>query len=87
MSTPHIAEQGAQLIDQATNSAENALGATHRGIQAVRESSKQLIAKAQQASDTTTDYIKQEPVKAVLIAAATGAALMGLVALLARRRD
>ncbi len=87
MSTPQLAEQGAHLVDQATASAEKALGATHRGIEAVRESSKQWLSRAQHASDSTTDFIKQEPVKAVLIAAATGAALMGLIALLARQRD
>ena len=34
------------------------------------------------ASDLTVNYIKDEPVKSILIAAATGAALMGLVSLM-----
>jgi ElaB/YqjD/DUF883 family membrane-anchored ribosome-binding protein len=32
-------------------------------------------------------YVRAEPVKAVLIAAATGAALMALVGLMSRSRD
>jgi ElaB/YqjD/DUF883 family membrane-anchored ribosome-binding protein len=87
MSNPQLAEQGAHLVDQAGESAEKALSATHRGIEAVRESSKQWLSRAQVATDSTTDYIRQEPVKAVLIAAATGAAVLGLIALLVRRRD
>jgi ElaB/YqjD/DUF883 family membrane-anchored ribosome-binding protein len=87
MSTPQLAEQGAHIVDQAGDSAEKALNATQRGIDAVRESSKQWLSRAQSATDNTTGFIKEEPVKAVLIAAATGAALMGLIALLARRRD
>ena len=60
----------------------------HRGIDAVRDGSQQMRAKAHQAGESTTHYIQQEPVKAVLIAAATGAALMALVSLLTRsRRD
>jgi len=59
-----------------------------RGIGALRDSSQQLRVKARQASDGTTQYIQQEPVKAMLIAAATGAALMALIGLMTRtRRD
>ena len=58
-----------------------------RGLDAVRDTSAQLKERAQQASDTTIGYIKDEPVKAMLIAAATGAALMALIGLLSRSRD
>jgi ElaB/YqjD/DUF883 family membrane-anchored ribosome-binding protein len=53
----------------------------------VRDSSQQLREKAVQASDQTVAYIKDEPVKSMLIAAATGAALMGLISLMGRSRD
>jgi ElaB/YqjD/DUF883 family membrane-anchored ribosome-binding protein len=43
--------------------------------------------KAAQASDETVNYIKHEPVKSMLIAAATGAALMALISLFTSRRD
>jgi ElaB/YqjD/DUF883 family membrane-anchored ribosome-binding protein len=57
-----------------------------RGIEAVRGSSRQLRDKALDASDRTVAYIKDEPVKAMLIAAATGAALMALLNLVSRSR-
>lgn len=57
-----------------------------RGADSVRETSQQLRNKAQHASDTTVNYIKDEPVKAILIAAATGAALMALISLISHSR-
>jgi len=71
----------APLLDRA---AEQANTLAKRSIDALRESSTHLLSKAQRASDSTVGYIKDEPVKAMLIAAATGAALMALVALLSR---
>lgn len=72
-------------LDGAT---EQAGAMLHRGIDALRDGTQQLRTKAQQAGDGTTQYIQQEPVKAVLIAAATGAALMALIGLMTRsRRD
>lgn len=76
-------DRAAAATDRAT---EQALGAAQRGVAAVRERSQHLLERAQHASDCTVGYIKDEPVKAVLIAAATGAALMALVGLLARGR-
>jgi ElaB/YqjD/DUF883 family membrane-anchored ribosome-binding protein len=76
--------RAAPLLNRAT---EQASAAAHRSMDAVRDSSHELRAKAQEAADTTVAYIKDEPVKAMLIAAATGAALMALVGLLGRSRD
>jgi len=53
-----------------------------RGMDAVRDRSLQVREQALRASDNTLNYIKDEPVKAVLIAAAAGAALMVLLGLL-----
>jgi ElaB/YqjD/DUF883 family membrane-anchored ribosome-binding protein len=64
---------------------EQATTLAHRGANAVRERSQQLRNGAVRASDSTVAYIKDEPVKSVLIAAATGAALMVLVSLFGRR--
>ena len=61
--------------------------AARRGIEAVRDTSQQLRERAQQAPDMTVAYVKDEPIKAMLIAAATGALLMGLISLLSRSRD
>lgn len=77
-------EQAGPAIERAT---ERVTSMAHRGIDSVRETSHQLRAKAEQASDTTVGYIRDEPMKSVLIAAATGAALMALVSLVARSRD
>ena len=55
-----------------------------RGLDAVRASSSEVRDRAARASDSTLGYIKGEPVKAMLIAAAAGAALMALVSLLGR---
>jgi ElaB/YqjD/DUF883 family membrane-anchored ribosome-binding protein len=79
-------EQAVPLINRISTQAE---AAARRGAEAVKETSAQLRDKAVRAQDTTVGYIKDEPVKAMLIAAATGAALMALISLSTRssRRD
>ena len=59
----------------------------HRGLDNVRETSHQLRVKAEHASDNTVNYIRHEPVKSVIIAAATGAALMALISLVSHARS
>jgi ElaB/YqjD/DUF883 family membrane-anchored ribosome-binding protein len=70
-------DQTAPLLDRASEVAK-------RGVNAARDTSNQLMDKAHHASDTTVSYIKDEPVKAMLIAAATGAALMALMSAMSR---
>jgi ElaB/YqjD/DUF883 family membrane-anchored ribosome-binding protein len=80
-----IRDNTSPLIDRWSSQAE---AAARRSVEAVRDTSQQLREKALRASDATVGYVKDEPVKSMLIAAATGAALMGLITLLARsRRD
>ena len=75
----------APLLNRLTTQAEMA---ARRSADAVRDTSAQLRERAARASDTTVGYIREEPVKSMLIAAATGAALMALIGLLSRsRRD
>ena len=76
-------DQAAPLINRLSTQAE---AAARRGADAVRETSAQLREKALRAQDTTVGYIKDEPIKSMLIAAATGAALMALVSLMGRSR-
>ena len=57
-----------------------------RGMDSVRDSAHQLRLKAEHASESTVAYIKHDPVKSVLIAAATGAALMALISLVSHAR-
>ncbi len=75
--------QAAPLPNRAT---EQASALAERGVNAVSESSQQLRDKALRASDRTVNYIKNEPIKAMLIAAATGAVLMTMVSLMSRSR-
>ncbi|MGH8795441.1 MAG: hypothetical protein ACREXI_00160 [Caldimonas sp.] len=79
-----LRSQAAPLIDRVSAQAE---AAARRGIEAMRGSSQQLRDKAARATDSTVAYVKDEPVKAMLIAAATGAALMALVSLMGRSRN
>ena len=69
--------------------AKDAESLARRGIASASETSRHLRERAAQASDSTVNYIKDEPIKAMLIAAAAGAALVTLIGLFSRssRRD
>ena len=60
-----------------------------KSLDAVKDGAYHVRARAQNLGDVTVRYVKDEPVKAVLIAAATGAALMALLSLVnsARRNN
>ncbi len=73
----------APLLNRAADQL-NALG--QRGADAYREGSLRIRATANRASTTTRTYVRDEPVKAMLIAAASGAALMAILRLLGRSR-
>ena len=79
------------LSHQATPSLERAgervSSLAHRSLDGVCETSHQLRVKAEHASDNTMNYIRHEPVKSVLIAAATGAALVALISLVSQVRN
>lgn len=75
-----VASEASRMTDQASKLA-------HRGVDALNDASHQVRDRVLQASDNTVNYIRAEPVKAALMAAATGAALMGLVCLMSRPRD
>lgn len=75
--------QAAPLLDRAS---ERASALAQRGLDAVRDSSQQLREQAHRASDGTLGYIRDEPLKSMLFAAATGAALMALLSLLGSPR-
>jgi ElaB/YqjD/DUF883 family membrane-anchored ribosome-binding protein len=82
-SVQDIRSQAAPMLNRTSDQ----IGAlAQRGVDAVRDSSQQLRDKALRASDSAVGYVKDEPVKAMLIAAATGAALMALLGLMARSR-
>jgi ElaB/YqjD/DUF883 family membrane-anchored ribosome-binding protein len=68
----------------ASNVLDSAAHALDQGVERAREASHHLRESAQRASQGTSEAISHDPVKSVLIAAATGAALMALVTLLTR---
>lgn len=88
----------ARAVDELRHGAASLLGErrtsqemsamARRGLEAMRDSSRDLRNRAERVSHQTESYIQDRPMKSVLIAAATGAALMALVAMLApvRRR-
>jgi ElaB/YqjD/DUF883 family membrane-anchored ribosome-binding protein len=79
-----IRDQAAPVLNRVAEKAETL---ARRGMDAMRDSSQQIRERAMQMSDTTVGYVKDEPVKSILMAAAAGAVLMGLVSLLIRSRD
>ena len=74
-----LRQQVSPLLERA---GEQAGALAQRSADAVRERAQQLRAQTTRVSDGTLNYIKDEPVKAVLIAAAAGAALVALLGLL-----
>lgn len=72
-----------QLLKRAS---EQASALAQQGLETWNAGSQQLRERAHQASDNTVGYIKDKPYTSVLIAAGAGAALMAIVALLARPR-
>ena len=75
-------DQAAPVISRVAGQVEDL---ARRTVDAARDRSQHLRETAARATDTTVGYIKDEPVKAMLIAAATGAALMALVSLIGPR--
>jgi ElaB/YqjD/DUF883 family membrane-anchored ribosome-binding protein len=55
-----------------------------RGVHAVRIRARRLTAGARRVSEGATNYAKNEPIKALLIALAVGAALSAVVRIFAR---
>lgn len=81
-----------RVAPSAVRWASQAEDLAHRSVSAVREESEHLRERALAATDRGIQYVKDEPVKAVLIAAAAGALLAVLFAprsdaSRARRRD
>ena len=65
--------------------AQDASQLAQRSTEAIRLRALQLRERAVQARESTLGYIHEEPLKAVIIAAAAGATLMLVASLLARR--
>ncbi len=95
MSSNTIADASNALIEHAAQSADAMVHSTQRlanqavdGVsQSLQTAGRQVRDSASMASDKTVAYIREEPVKSMLIAAATGAALVALARLVARPRN
>lgn len=79
-SVQDIRQHAAPMLNRAVDQTS---AMAHRGMDAVRDGSQQLRERAHRASDGTRNYIKDEPFKSMLYAAAAGAALMVLLRLAA----
>ena len=82
-----IEEAALQLKPVMENTSEVLDSAMQKVRAALHDASDQLRTQTQKASDLAVDYTKAEPLKAVLLAAATGALLMGMVTMMARSRE
>lgn len=84
----HLADKAHQAVDAAKpvvdRWARDAESAARRGMDAARDTTRELRDRFSQASDTAAQYVKDEPVKAMLIAAAAGAALVAALSMLNR---
>jgi len=76
---------GVQNLRQQAAPAINRVGAlAQQGVDSVRDTAQHMRERALHATDSTVSYVKDEPVKSMLIAAAAGAGLIALLSLLTR---
>jgi ElaB/YqjD/DUF883 family membrane-anchored ribosome-binding protein len=64
--------------------ADKAMQESNRVLRKVREKTDAVVDRIQPQIDAVSNFARNDPTKAMLIAAATGAALMGLVGVLVR---
>lgn len=82
-----LADRAARVISPAVDAATQQVeDLARRSVQAVTDTSAHLRERATNAVDRSIQYVQEEPVKAVLIAAATGAALVTLASLIRSAR-
>lgn len=84
-------EEGAEALQdkapgQVRRFAAHVNDLAHRGLDHARDVGDRISLEAHRAGDRTVTYIRDEPVKSVLIAAAAGAALATLVGYIHRAR-
>src|SRR4051812_3386694 len=87
-STSEFADKAAESADAAIQSARqranDAMDGFSNTVQSVKDRTTATLERLRPQLDQVTNYAKEEPTKALLIAAAAGAGIMGLVALMAR---
>jgi ElaB/YqjD/DUF883 family membrane-anchored ribosome-binding protein len=78
------ADMASKASDATRGAAEEAIDSLSASLKSAREQAAGLVDKIRPQIDTMAGYAKDEPVKAVLIAAASGAALMAVATLCSR---
>jgi ElaB/YqjD/DUF883 family membrane-anchored ribosome-binding protein len=88
MSGADMADKAAQSADAAIQTArqkaQDAMDGLSSRMQNVKDQANAALERLRPQIDTVANYAREEPGKALLISAAVGAGLMGLVALIAR---
>ena len=82
--TDAVADVQARVAPEIARVTDEAKAIARRGVRMVRERSDAVRDGAVRLSDSTAAYTRKEPIKALLVAAAAGAALLSLAAMLAR---
>lgn len=80
-----VAPMVSQLAGQAESLARRSMDAVRDTGYEVRHRAARARDRAGEMTDRTAGYVRDEPLKAILIAAAAGAAVMALVSLLGSR--
>lgn len=82
----HLARRGlGRIADTAADLSDRAGDYARQGADWVREGGSRMRDQVARAQDRTTDYVRAEPMRALLMAAATGAILFAVVRMLGRR--
>lgn len=77
-------DEAAPVVDRITQRAE---GLARDGAHWVQEGTDRVRSKVVRASDRTVGYVREEPVRSVLMAAAAGALIFALVRVLSGRSE
>lgn len=85
--TDKVDDVRSQMKPTMDNISDTVTSAMEKARVALHDATDQMREQAQQASDAAIGYTKDEPIKAMLIAAATGAVLMAAVSVMVRSRD
>jgi ElaB/YqjD/DUF883 family membrane-anchored ribosome-binding protein len=85
---PHVSASPlpADTLQFTDGAIDRARSIAHQGVDAVLEGSDRLRATVQRAGESTSDYVRHDPVRAVLMAVAAGALLTAVVGVLMRSR-
>jgi ElaB/YqjD/DUF883 family membrane-anchored ribosome-binding protein len=85
---PNVVDRAAQAADKALDATRRAADATidrvAEGVHGLRDRASPMVDNMTLPYDSVVQYTRQEPIKALLAAAAAGAVLMALLSLMGR---